>query len=109
VTSAGAREAARLTDGKVDPQDVGAIGKMTLRDGRWVMGDVDVEDYTGTYEIRGDHLVFDWSGFTLAFRVRRLADDSLDLTPIPPMDSGDAVVWAGGDWRRVGPPIREIP
>ncbi len=37
VTSAGAREAARLTGGSVHPQDIGAIGKMTLRDGG--MGD----------------------------------------------------------------------
>lgn len=109
VTSAGAREAARLTGGSVHPQDIGAIGKMTLRDGGWVMGDTDPEHYSGTYEIKGQHLVFDWSGSTLAFRVERLADGALDLTPIPPMDPGDAVVWSGGDWRRVGPPVREIP
>jgi TRAP-type C4-dicarboxylate transport system substrate-binding protein len=109
VTSAGARDAARLTGGSVDARAVGTIGKMTLRDGEWVMGDTDPEDYSGTYEIKGHHLVFDWSGSILAFRVDRLADGALDLTPIPPMDPGDAAVWSGGDWRRVGPPVREIP
>jgi TRAP-type transport system periplasmic protein len=109
VTSAGARQAARPTGGSVLPEDVGTIGKMTLRDGGWVMGDTDPEDYSGTYEIRGHHLVFDWSGSTLAFRFDRRADGTLDLTPIPPMNPGDAVVWAGGDWRRVGPPVRDIP
>jgi len=109
VTSAGARAAARRTGGSIDPEDVGAIGTMTLRDGGWVMGDTDPEEYSGTYEIRGHHLVFDWSGSTLAFRFDRGADGTLDLTPIPPMDGGDAVIWAGGDWRRVGPPVRDIP
>lgn len=109
VTSAGARKAARLAGGPPHGEDVGTIGKMTLRDGGWVMGDIDPEDYSGTYEIVGNRLVFDWSGATLTFTFNRHAGDDIDLEPIPPMDSGDAVVWAGGRWRLVGPPVREIP
>jgi hypothetical protein len=82
---------------------------MTLRDGKWRMGDTDPEDYSGTYEIIGRKLVFDWGGTTLTFRFTREPDGTLQLAPLAPMDPGDAVVWAGGPWRRVGPPVREIP
>jgi TRAP-type C4-dicarboxylate transport system substrate-binding protein len=109
VTSAGARKAARLAGGPEHSEDVGSIGKMTLRDGGWVMGDIDPEDYSGTYEIVGNRLVFEWSGATLTFSFNRHAGGDIELEPIPPMASGDAVVWAGGRWRLVGPPVREIP
>ena len=65
--------------------------------------------YSGTFEIIGNRLVFDWAGTTLTFTFERHADGGLDLEPVPPMDPGDAVVWAGGPWRRVGPPVRDIP
>jgi hypothetical protein len=109
VTSERARTAARTVGATPLAEDVGTIGKMTLRDGGWVMGDTDPEDYSGTYEIIGNRLVFDWSGLTLTFAFKRSAGGDIDLKPIPPMDRGDAVVWAGGLWRHVGPPVREIP
>ena len=60
-----------------DDEDIGIVGKMTLRDGKWLMGDVEPENYSGTYEIVGDQLVFDWSGDVLRLQVqsrrRRLA------------------------------------
>ena len=105
VTSAGARAAG----GSPDSEDVGTIGKMTLRDGKWRMGDTEPEHYSGTYGISGNHIVFDWGGTTLTFTFERDADGGLDLEPVPPMDLGDAVVWAGGPWQRVGPPVRDIP
>ena len=105
VTRAGAIAAG----GAGDSEDIGTIGKMTLRDGRWRMGDEDPEAYSGTYEIRGNRLVFDWGGTPLTFRFDRGPDGGLRLSPLPPMDLGDAVVWAGGPWRRVGPPVRDIP
>jgi hypothetical protein len=73
------------------------------------MGETDPEDYSGTFEIKGDRLVFDWGDNTLTFTFDRDADGGLTLKPVPPMDVGDAVVWAGGPWRRVGPPVRAIP
>ena len=109
VTSAGARAAARAVGASPLSEDIGTIGKMTLRDGRWRMGDEDPEEYSGAFEIIGDRLVFDWAGTTLTFTFERRADGGLDLKPVPPMDPGDAVVWAGGPWRRVGPPVRDIP
>jgi TRAP-type C4-dicarboxylate transport system substrate-binding protein len=109
VTSAGARTAARIAGGSPHSEDVGTVGKMTLRNGGWVMGEIDPEDYSGAYEIIGNRLVFDWSGATLTFIFNRHAGGDIDLEPIPPMDPGDAVVWAGGRWRLVGPPVREIP
>jgi TRAP-type C4-dicarboxylate transport system substrate-binding protein len=111
VTSAGAR-AARASADRLDydiREDVDLVGKMTLRDGKWRLGDEDPEAYSGTFEIIGDRLVFDWAGTTLTFTFERHADGGLDLEPVPPIDPGDAVVWAGGPWRRVGPPVRDIP
>ena len=105
VTSAGARAAG----GSADSEDVGLAGKMTLRDGEWLLGETDPEHYSGTYEIIGDRIVFDWSDTTLTFTFERHADGTLELKPVPPMDRGDRVVWAGGPWQRVGPPVRDIP
>ena len=82
---------------------------MTLRDGKWLMGDTDPEDYSGTYEIVGNRLVFDWRGDILTFEFTRDADGTIQLEPLPPMSAGDAVVWAGAPWRHVGPPVRDIP
>ena len=47
---------------------------MTLRDGKWRMGDTDPEHYSGTYEIIGNRIVFDWAGTTLTFTFERDAD-----------------------------------
>ena len=66
---------------------------MTLRNGKWVMGDIDPETYSGTYEIVGNRLVFDWSGAALTFIFSHAGGD-IDLEPIPPMDPGDAL-WCG--------------
>jgi TRAP-type C4-dicarboxylate transport system substrate-binding protein len=102
-------EGAQAAGGARNDPDVGTVGRMTLRDGRWLMGDVEPEKYSGSYEIRGPFLVFDWVGRKLTFRFRRDEDGGLRLRPIPPIDRGDAVVMAGGPWRRVGPPVRDIP
>jgi TRAP-type transport system periplasmic protein len=109
VTSEGALAAAQAIGGRPTSEDIGAVGKMTLRDGKWRMGETDPEEYSGTYEIIGSRLVFDWGGTTLTFSFTRDPDERLQLKPIPPMDPGDATVWAGGQWRRVGPPVRDIP
>ena len=111
ITEAGRRAAVRAVGGspKLGVRDVGAVAKMTLRDGKWVMGDTDPEDYSGTYEIIGSRLVFDWGGAILTFEFTRDDDGTIRLDPLPPMDPGDAVVWTGAPWQRVGPPVREIP
>jgi hypothetical protein len=67
--------------------------------------------YSGTFEVRGNHLVFDWpnTGTVVTVRYRRLKGGSLDIKPVLPMDRGDQFVWASEPWRRVGPPVRKIP
>lgn len=109
ITRDGARAAVRIVGGSLNDEDIGTIGKMTLRDGKWLMGDVDPEEYSGTYAIQGRSLIFDWGGTKNTFRFTRDPDGTLRLRPVPPMDPGDAVVMTGGPWRRVGPPVREIP
>jgi TRAP-type C4-dicarboxylate transport system substrate-binding protein len=109
VTGEGARAAARAVGGSPHDEEVGTLGKMTLRDGKWLMGDTDPEDYSGTYAIAGDRLMFDWGESMLTFVFARDDDGTIQLKPLRPMNSGDAVVWAGGPWRRVGPPVRDIP
>jgi TRAP-type transport system periplasmic protein len=109
VTEPGARAAARAVGGSPHDEDVGGVGKMTLRDGRWLMGDINPEEYSGTYKIVGDRLVFNWGDSTLTFAFARDDGGTIQLKPVRPMNSGDAVVWAGGPWHRVGPPVRDIP
>lgn len=111
VTEDGAHAAARAVGASPNAhdEDIGTVGKMTLRDGKWRMGDTDPEEYSGTYEIVGNRLVFDWGGEILTFEFAREGDGTIQLEPLPPMNDGDAVVWAGGSWRRVGPPVRDIP
>jgi hypothetical protein len=109
VTAAGAQAAARAVGASPIDEDIGTVGKMTLRDGKWRIGDEDPEENSGTYEIIGNRLVFDWGGDILTFEFAREDDGTIRLEPLPPMNRGDAAVWAGGPWRRVGPPVRDIP
>jgi hypothetical protein len=110
ITWADASAAMRAVGGPaVKDEDIGTVGKMTLRDGKWRLGEEDPEAYSGTYKIVGKRLVFEWQGSILTFAYTRDPDKAIHLKPIPPMDPGDAGVWAGGTWRYVGPPVRDIP
>jgi C4-dicarboxylate-binding protein DctP len=102
-------EGARRTGVPADDPDVGMATTMTLRDGRWLLSGEDGDN--GTFEVRGDRITFDWPrvGYALTFTFRRHRDGSMDLVPVKPMDLGDQFVWASAPWRRVGPPVREIP
>jgi hypothetical protein len=68
-------------------------------------------DHGGTYKIVGDRIVFDWpaQASTLTFTFTRRANGDLDVKPVLPMDRGDRFNWASGPWRRVGPPLGNIP
>jgi TRAP-type C4-dicarboxylate transport system substrate-binding protein len=102
-------EGARRLGVPPDDPDIGAVSTMTLRDGRWLLAGDDRD--SGTFEVRGDRLVFDWPrvGYALTFTFKRAGHGSLDLEPVKPMDLGDQFVWASERWRRVGPPVRDIP
>jgi hypothetical protein len=95
----------------LSPQDptIGTIVTMTLRGGRWLL-ETDVHD-VGSFTVRGHTLVFDWpvAGYLLRFRFARHADGTLDVDPLPATDIGDQFVWASEPWKRIGPPVREIP
>jgi TRAP-type C4-dicarboxylate transport system substrate-binding protein len=106
LTKAGA-VAAGASD---DDEDIGNVVTMTLRDGRWLLGDTNGGD-AGTYQITGDRLVFDWpaTGSTPTLKFTRRADGTLDVKPVLPMERGDRFVWASAPWKRVGPPVRTIP
>ena len=99
LTKAGA-----VAAGDPNDPDIGKVMAMTLRDGKFLTGG----GSTGTYEISGNRIAVDGSlTFTLTFK--RGANGDLDVKPVLPMDRGDAFNWASAPWRRVGPPIGDIP
>jgi hypothetical protein len=104
LTAEGARRAGMPGD-----PDIGSVNTATLRDGRWLFGTD--PHYSGTFETRGNRLLFDWpgEGYVLTFTFERDRNGSLDLKPVLPMDRGDQFVWASEPWRRVGPPVRDVP
>jgi TRAP-type C4-dicarboxylate transport system substrate-binding protein len=84
------------------------VTTMTLRDGRWQsMQGPD----RGTYTATADRISFAWPRFNsvLTFTYSAGADGTLHLTPLPSVQAGDAHVWSSQPWRRVGPPVRDIP
>jgi hypothetical protein len=102
-------EGARRAGNPGDP-DIGSVVTMTLRDGTWLLGEDDPH-YSGTFQVKGDRLIFDWpaEGYALTVTFKRHRNGSLELEPVLPMDRGDRFVWFSEPWRRVGPPVREIP
>ena len=111
LTKAGAIAAGTRAN---DP-DIGTVSQITLRDGKWGLqeagpGDPDAAD-SGTYEIKGNRVIFDWPqvASTLTFTFTRHASGDLDIKPVLPMDPGDRFNWASAPWRHIGPPVRDIP
>ena len=106
------REGAIQRGAGPDSNDIGAIATITLRDGKWQLGpNSGPEADIGTFKVVNHYLVFDWPrvASVLAFSFKRLGDGTLVLDPVLPMDQGDQVVWSAEPWKRVGPPVREIP
>ena len=105
LTRAGA-----IRTGKPDDPDIGSVVTMTLESGRWLLGDD--PHYSGTFKVEGNRMVFDWpsEASVLTFRFRREGAESLVMRPVLPMDRGDQFVWGSAPaWRRVGPPVRDVP
>ena len=102
-------EGARATGVPPSDEDIGSVVTMTLRDGRWLLGDD--ESYSGTFAIKGKRLVFHWqrTAPVLTFDYERDASGTLELDPVLPMDRGDRYIMGSAPWRRIGPPVREIP
>jgi TRAP-type C4-dicarboxylate transport system substrate-binding protein len=102
-------DGARRVGVKPDDEDIGSSVTMTLRDGGWLLGED--ESYSGNYSVSGNRLIFDWpsAAAVLTFTFERHDNGSLDVEPVLPMDRGDQFVWSSATWRRVGPPVRQVP
>jgi TRAP-type C4-dicarboxylate transport system substrate-binding protein len=93
-----------------DAYEPGAVSTTTLRDGKWQNGD-GPGAIGGTYEVTGNLISFSWpsENSVLIFTFSRDRDGTLHLTPTPSVEPGDREVWSPAPWRRIGPPVRDIP
>jgi hypothetical protein len=91
-----------------DQAPVGGVGTMTLRNGKWQIGEGS-DAPADTFAVRGDRIYFNWENALLIFTFSRDRDGTLHLTPASPLDRGDRFVWSSEPWRRIGPPVRDIP
>lgn len=95
------------TDGDKEPGELEANYPTTftikLKDGRWTQSQTapDSGIDTGTYEVSGDRIVFDWdTGPKISFTYSANSQGDLTLQPIQPMEAGDAFVWSTKSWVR---------
>ena len=85
-----------------------SVSTMTLRAGKWQIGE---GPDRGTYEVIGNRIAFSWpsENSVLIFTFSRDREGTLHLTPAPSVERGDRGVWSSEPWRRIGPPVRDIP
>ena len=107
LTAAGARAFGPPADAPGNTYPI--VNTIVLRDGSWVTRDHPPN--SGTYRIVGDRLVLSWlqAGSDMTFTFRRMHDGSLVLRAVQPIDAGDRWVWSGAPWRRIGPPVGNVP
>jgi TRAP-type C4-dicarboxylate transport system substrate-binding protein len=91
-----------------DEAPVGGVGTMTLRNGKWQIGEGS-DGSAGTYAVTGNRIAFNWANAVLIFTFSRDRNGTLHLTPGPSVERGDRFVWSSEPWRRIGPPVRDIP
>jgi TRAP-type C4-dicarboxylate transport system substrate-binding protein len=91
-----------------DEAPVGNVSTMTLRGRKWLIGE---GPEAGTYVVTGNRIEFSWpaTNSVLIFTFSRDRDGTLYLTPAPSVERGDRFVWSSEPWRRIGPPVRDIP
>jgi TRAP-type C4-dicarboxylate transport system substrate-binding protein len=77
------------------------VSTVKMEDGRFSINDGDL---TGTYTVQGDRITFDIPEFgygnTFTFSVDTEGD--LHLTPVQPMDPGDAFEFSTHPWTKIG-------
>lgn len=91
-----------------DQAPVGGVSTMTLRNRKWQIGE---GPNPGTYTVSGNRIAFSWpsENSVLIFTFSHDRDGTLHLTPAQSVDQGDRFVWSSEPWRRIGPPVRDIP
>jgi TRAP-type C4-dicarboxylate transport system substrate-binding protein len=87
---------------QVDPEDVyPQVTTIRLKDGRLQGGCFGSQG--GTYLVQGNQITFHSFEYGYSMRVRYAVEGgNLHLTPIPPMDPGDAFVCFSKTWVRIG-------
>jgi TRAP-type transport system periplasmic protein len=85
-----------------DPEatDFPTVETWTLRDGRAE----NPKGLSGTYSVNGNRITFQFTGFgyTNTFTLRVDDAGNLHLTPVPPMDPGDAFLLSYKSWTKIG-------
>jgi TRAP-type C4-dicarboxylate transport system substrate-binding protein len=97
----------RLRSAAFEP---GKVSTTTLRDRKWQNGE-GPDAIEGTYAVTGNRIAFSWpsENSVLIFTFSRDRDGTLHLTPTPSVEPGDREIWSSAPWRRIGPPVRDIP
>jgi TRAP-type C4-dicarboxylate transport system substrate-binding protein len=104
------KEDAIRVEGNPDDPTIGSVITTTLRGRKWQIGDGS-DDSAGTYAVNGSRIAFNWpaANSVLIFTFSRDRDGTLHLTPAPSVERGDRFFWSSEPWRRIGPPVRDIP
>jgi TRAP-type C4-dicarboxylate transport system substrate-binding protein len=73
-----------------------------LEDGSW-KAQGDEGGNRGTYWVNGDRISFEWPSYDVVNTFTFTHDDegTLTLTPVQPMEPGDAFLWSGKPWIKI--------
>ena len=86
--------------GDTELDEFPSVQTWTLQDGR---AD-NPQGLHGRYSVEGDRITFRFAGFDYSntFSFRMDEDGTLHLTPVPPMDPGDAFLLSHEPWTKIG-------
>ena len=83
------------------------VSTLVLKDGTWF----DAGGNAGTYTVAGNRLALYWPSvntlLTFTFTFER--DSTLKVSPVAPIEPGDKFIWTTKPWRRLGPPVANLP
>jgi TRAP-type transport system periplasmic protein len=89
-----------IAAGAGDDPDYPATNTVWLKDGSFKA----TGGLRATYSVTGDRITFDIPdfGYSLTFTLSVDGKGNLHLTPVQPMDHGDAVLWSTKPWIKIG-------
>jgi TRAP-type C4-dicarboxylate transport system substrate-binding protein len=89
-----------IAAGAGDDPDYPATNTVWLQDGSFRAAG----GLRATYSVTGDRITFDIPdfGYSLTFTLSVDGKGNLHLTPVQPMDKGDAVLWSTKPWIKIG-------